>query len=104
MNSINTKILNAALVDISYKVSFPKIKVRKKANAVKIATIENEYKVAFFIPCARDLLRFKKKVTVTGNIAYRHGCNTDINPHRNPSRKVCDKVLCTVSEVCAITF
>jgi len=80
--------LKTALVDIWYKVSFPKIKVRKKANAVKMATIEKEYNVAFFIPCARDWLRFKKKVTVTGNIAYRHGCNTDINPHLNPSRNV----------------
>lgn len=104
MNSTNTKILNTALVDIWYKVSFPKIKVIKNANAVKIATIENEYNVAFFIPCARDWLRFKKKVTVTGNIAYRHGCNTDINPHLNPSRKVCDKVLCTAPGVCAIAF
>lgn len=102
MNSINTKMLNAALVDIWYNVSFPKIKVRKNANAVNMAMIENEYSVAFFIPCARDWLRFKKKVTVTGNIAYRHGCNTDINPHLNPSRKVCDKVLGAAPATCAI--
>jgi len=104
MNNKNTKILNAALVDIWYKVSFPKINVRKKANAVNIATIEKEYNVAFFIPCARDWLRFKKKVTVTGNIAYRHGCNTDINPHLNPSRKVCDKVFCVAPTTCAVAF
>ncbi len=55
---------------------------------VNMATIEIEYSVAFFIPFALVLLRFKKNETVTGNIAYRHGCNTEINPQRKPSRKV----------------
>ena len=55
---------------------------------VKMATIETEYNVAFFIPWALVLLLFKKKETVTGNIAYKHGCSTEINPQRNPSRKV----------------
>ena len=69
IKSTNTKMLNTALVEMRYKVSLPKINVRKKANTVKIAMMENEYRVAFFIPSALDLLRFKKKVTVTGNIA-----------------------------------
>lgn len=55
---------------------------------VNIAMIEMEYNVAFFIPWALVLLLFKKKETVTGNMAYRHGCSTEINPHRKPSRKV----------------
>ena len=55
---------------------------------VNIRIIETEYIVAFFIPCALVLLLFKKKETVTGNMAYRQGCNTEINPQRKPSRKV----------------
>ena len=62
--------------------------VSNNPRMVKMATIETEYMVAFLIPCARELLLFKKKDTVTGNIAYKQGCNTDINPHRNPSRNV----------------
>jgi hypothetical protein len=37
------------------------------------------------------LLLFKKNETVTGNIAYKHGCSTEINPQRNPSKKVFNK-------------
>jgi hypothetical protein len=69
IDNINTKILKAALVEIWYKVSFPNKRVSKTAKMVKIPTIETEYNVAFFIPCALDWLRFKKKVAVTGNIA-----------------------------------
>jgi len=93
IKSTNTKMLNTALVEIRYKVSLPKISVRKNAKTVNIAMIEKEYNVAFFIPSDLDLLLFKKKVTVTGNIAYKQGCNTEINPHLNPSKKVCVKVL-----------
>jgi hypothetical protein len=89
----NTKMLKMALVEIRYKVSLPKISVRKNAKTVNIAMMEKEYKVAFFIPSDLDRLLFKKKVTVTGNMAYKQGCNTEINPHLNPSKKVCVKVL-----------
>lgn len=68
-----------------------------------MATMETEYSTAFFIPCIRDWLRFKKKVTVTGNMAYRHGCNTEINPQRKPSRNVCPNVLLVVMD-CAVAF
>ena len=43
------------------------------------------------MPCILVLLRFKKKLTVTGNIAYRQGCKTEMLPHRKPSRKVDNK-------------
>jgi hypothetical protein len=33
-------------------------------------------------------LRFKKKLTVIGNIAYRHGCKTEIAPQLSPSKNV----------------
>ena len=92
-NKIKTKILKMALLDIWYKVLGPKISVIKKPSIVNMAMIETEYNVAFFIPCALVLLLFKKKETVTGNIAYRHGCSTAANPHRNPSRKVPSKLL-----------
>jgi hypothetical protein len=42
INSRNTKMLKTALVEIWYKVSFPNIKVRAKANTVNIAMIEKE--------------------------------------------------------------
>jgi len=93
MNNTNTKILNIALVEILYRVSFPKIRVSTKAKMVNIPTMEIEYIVAFLIPCALDWLRFKKKVTVTGNIAYKHGCSTEKKPQLSPSRKVWVKVL-----------
>jgi hypothetical protein len=54
MNKTNTKILNTALVDIWYKVFLPKSKVSAIAKTVNIAMIENEYNVAFFIPCDLD--------------------------------------------------
>lgn len=104
MNSKKTKMLKAALVEIRYNVSLPKMSVRKKANAVNMATIEIEYKVAFFIPWALVRLLFKKKVTVTGNIAYRHGCSTEINPQRIPSIKVWLRVLAGTVTTCAIAL
>ena len=54
INNANTKRLKAALVEIWYNVSLPKIRVRKNANNVNMATIDKEYNVAFFMPCARD--------------------------------------------------
>jgi len=71
--------------------------VRNKPRMVNIAMMENEYRLAFFIPCALVWLRFKKKLTVTGNIAYRQGCNTEIKPHLKPSIKVPTNVLWTVT-------
>ena len=40
------------------------------------------------MPWALLLFLFKKKETVTGNMAYRQGCSTEMNPQRNPSIKV----------------
>ena len=34
------------------------------------------------------MLLFKKNETVTGNITYKQGCSTDMNPQRKPSRNV----------------
>ena len=72
-NKTKTNKLNIALVDNWYSVSLPKIIVTKRPSNVKIAIIEIEYRVAFFIPWARVLLLLRKKLTVTGNMAYKHG-------------------------------
>ena len=42
MNNTNTKILNRALVEIWYKVFFPKINVSTTAKTVNIPIIETE--------------------------------------------------------------
>ena len=68
-NSAKTKRLKIALLEIWYNVLLPNIIVNNKPKIVNIAMIEAEYKIAFFTPCARVWLRFKKKLTVTGNIA-----------------------------------
>jgi glycopeptide antibiotics resistance protein len=72
-NNAKTKRLNAALVETWYKVSLPKIIVSNKPSTVNMVMIEREYNMAFLIPFALVLLLFKKKLTVTGNMAYRHG-------------------------------
>jgi hypothetical protein len=87
-NNKKTKILKTALLDIWYKVSLPNAIVSSKPSSVNITTMETEYNVAFFIPWALVLLLFRKNETVTGNIAYKQGCRTEIKPQRKPSRKV----------------
>ena len=62
--------------------------VKINPSRVNMVTIEREYNVAFFIPCILVWLRFKKKLTVTGNIAYKQGCKTEMTPQRRPSRNV----------------
>lgn len=88
INKTKTNKLKAALLDIWYKVSFPKRMVNNIPSMVNMATMEKEYKVAFLMPVARELLLLIKKLTVTGNIAYKHGCKTAIKPHLRPSKKV----------------
>ena len=69
VNNAKTKRLKVALLEILYNVLLPKTIVNSKPNKVKMAMMEKEYSNAFFIPWERVLLRFKKKLTVIGNIA-----------------------------------
>ena len=55
--------------------------------------IEKEYQTAFLIPSARDLLRFKKKLTVTGIKGNTQGVITANKPVAKQIRKMFHKEL-----------
>src|SRR5690554_4748984 len=57
--------------------------------------------IAFFMPAARVLLCFVKKLTVIGIIGKIHGVSNAVKPKRNATIKMVHRLLCSCFLFCS---